>query len=129
MEERCNAFCPFQTSTKKRKDMNVLVKSKFESEGVQCRYNFSKKCRSKIFRNVTYNPLKANQKDFLEQRLSDIDYASRESLSITKMGDYNLDFFTILEREKLETVILPYGFSVAGPILPTRICITTEKHW
>ena len=32
------------------------------------------------------------------------------------MGDYNLDFFTSLEREKLETVILPYGFSVACPI-------------
>ena len=44
------------------------------------------------------------------------------------MGDYNLDFFTSLEREKLETVILPNGFSAAGPTLPTRICETVRTH-
>ena len=44
------------------------------------------------------------------------------------MVDYRLDFFTTLEREIQETVILPYGFSVAGPALPTRICETTKTH-
>ena len=44
------------------------------------------------------------------------------------MGDYTLDFFTTLERENLETVILPYCASVAGPTLPTCICETTKTH-
>ena len=44
------------------------------------------------------------------------------------IGDYNLDYLTPLERENLETVILPYGFSVASPNLPTRVCKTTKRH-
>ena len=44
------------------------------------------------------------------------------------MGDYNLGFFSTLEREKLETVFLPNGFSVAGPTLSTRFCKTTKVH-
>ena len=44
------------------------------------------------------------------------------------MDDYNIDFFTTLENECLQTVILHYDFSPAGPDLATRMCRTVKKH-
>ena len=44
------------------------------------------------------------------------------------MGDYNLDYLTPLEKENLDTVVLPYGFIVASPCLPTRVCKSTKIH-
>ena len=78
--------------------------------------------------NVTYNILKANQIDFLEQLLSNIDNATCETFPIIMIGNYNLDFITTLERENLETVILLYGFSFVGPTLPTRSCEATKTR-
>ena len=42
------------------------------------------------------------------------------------MGDYNLDYLTPLEKENLDTVM--YGFTVASPYLPTRVCKSTKTH-
>ena len=78
--------------------------------------------------NVTYNPLKQFQNDFLEQLETNIDNSTCETANITMMGDYNLDYLIPLEKENLETVILPYGFSVASRNLPTRVCKTTKTH-
>ena len=44
------------------------------------------------------------------------------------MGAYNLDYLTPLEKENLDTVVLPYGFTVASPCLPTRVCKSTKTH-
>ena len=44
------------------------------------------------------------------------------------MGDYNLDYITPLEKETLDTVVLPYGFTVPSPCLPTRVCNSTKTH-
>ena len=82
-----------------------------------------------MLNNVTYNPMKQFQNDFLEQLETNIDNSTCETANITMMGDYNLDYLTPLERENLETVLLPYGFSVASPNLPTRVCKTTKTHW
>ena len=78
--------------------------------------------------NVTYNPMKQFQNDFLEQLERNIDNSTCETAKITMMGNYNLDYLTPLERENLETVILPYGFSVASLNLPTRVCKTIKTH-
>ena len=59
---------------------------------------------------VTYNSLKANPIDFLDQLLSNADNATCEMLPINTMTDYILDCFTTLERENLEAVILHYSF-------------------
>ena len=78
--------------------------------------------------NVTFNSLKQYQNDFLEQLETNIDNSTCESANITMMGNYNFDYLTPLERENLETIILPYGFSGASPNLPTRVCKTTKTH-
>ena len=58
--------------------------------------------------NVTYNPLKQFQDDFLEQVETIKDNFTCKTANITMMGDYNSDYLTPLERENLKTVILPY---------------------
>ena len=121
-------LCPFKTSTKRTSNFDFFDNSKFESLWVQSRYNFSYICRSETLLNVTYNPLKAHQTDFLERLLSKNDNAICESVPITMMSDYNMNFFQTLERDNLETVFIHYGFSVAGPILSERICKTTKTH-
>ena len=77
---------------------------------------------------VTYNPLKAHQTDFLERLLSNNDNAICETVPISMMSDYNMNFSQTLEWDNLETVFIHYGFSVAGPTLPKRICKTTKMH-
>ena len=49
-------------------------------------------------------------------------------MDITPVGDYNLDYLTPLEKENLDTVVLPYGFTVASPCLQTRVCKYTKTH-
>ena len=121
-------FVPLRLTPKEQKDLNVFDKSRFEFLWVECRCNFWNTFRSKMTLNVTYDPMKTNQNDFLEHLLNNIDNANCQSLRITMMGDYNLDFFTALELENLETVILPYRFPVAGPTLPTCFCETMKTH-
>ena len=77
---------------------------------------------------IIINPLKQFQNDILEQLETNIDNSTCETANITMMGGYNLDYLTTLERENLETVILPYEFSVSNPNLPKRICKTTKTH-
>ena len=121
-------FVPLKLAPRERKDLNLFDKTKFDSIWVECRNDFSKNCKKTMLINVTYNPMKQFQNDFLEQLETNIDNSTCETANITMMGDYNLDYLTPLERENLETVILPYGFSVASPNLPTRVCKTTKTH-
>ena len=61
--------------------------------------------------------------------MTNLDNTSCESfIGIALMGDYNLDNLTPLEKGKLDTVVLPYGFTVASPCLPTRVCKSTKTH-
>ena len=47
--------------------------------------------------------------------MTNFDNASCESfMGITLMGDYNLDYLTLLEKN-LDTVVLPNGFTVDSP--------------
>ena len=121
-------FVPLKLAPRERKDLNLFDKTKFDSIWVECRNDFSKNCKKTMLINVTYNPMKQFQNDFLEQLERNIDNSTCETAKITMMGDYNLDYLTPLERENLETVILPYGFSVASLNLPTRVCKTIKTH-
>ena len=106
---------------------NLFDNSTFESLGVEWRSNFSKKFMSKILLNITYKLLKKYITDFLEQLMTILGNASCESfMGITLVGDYNLDYFAVLEKENLDTVVLAYGFTVASPCLPTRVCKSTK---
>ena len=121
-------FVPLKLAPRERKDLNLLDKTKFDSILVECKNDFSKKCKKTMLVTVTCNPLKQFQNDVFEQLETNIDNSTCETANITMMGDYNLNYLTPLERENLETVILPYAFSVASPNLPTRVCKTTETH-
>ena len=74
---------------KECENLNTFDKSKFEPLWVECRYKFSNSCRSKLLLNIIYNLLIANQIDFLEQLLNNINNAICESLPTIMMGDYN----------------------------------------
>ena len=39
-----------------------------------------------------------------------------------------ITYLTPLEKENLDTVVLPYGFTVASPCLSTRVCKSTKTH-
>ena len=69
-------FVPLRLAPKESKDLNISDKSKFQSSWVECRNNFSNDCRSKMFLNATYNPLRANQIEFLQQLLTNFDRAT-----------------------------------------------------
>ena len=121
-------FIPLRLAPIERYDLNLFDNSTFDSLWVECRCNFSKNCKSKMLLNITYSPLKKYQIDFLEQLMTNLDNASCESMEKTLMGDYNLDYLTPLEKENLDTVVLPYGFRVASPYLPTRVNKTTKTQ-
>ena len=126
---RVMLFVHLKPAHSEQDDLYLFYNSTFESLWVECRCNFSKNCQSKILLNITYNPLKKYQNDFLEQLMTNLDNASCESfMGITLMGDYNLNYFTPLEKENLDTVVLPYGFTVASPCLATRMCKSTKTH-
>ena len=122
------SFVPLRLAPIERDDLNLFDNSTFDTLWVECRCNFSRNCKSKTLLNITYNPLKKYQIDFLEQLMTNLDNASCESVEITLMGDYNLDYLTPLEKENLDTVVLHYGFTVASPYLPTRVCKSAKTH-
>ena len=64
---------------------------------------------------------------FFEQLETNINNSTCETANITMICDYNLDYLTPLERENLETVKLPYGFSVASPNF-LRVSVKVQKH-
>ena len=121
-------FVPLKLAPRERKDLKFFDKTKLDSIWVECRNDFSKSCKKTMLINVTYNSMKQFQNDFLEHLETNIDNSTCETANITVMDDYNLDYLTPHERENLETVILPYGFSVARPNLPTCVFKTTKTH-
>ena len=121
-------FVPLRLAPIERDDLSLIDNSTLDSLWVECRCNFSKNCKYKMLLNIIYKPLKKYQINFLEQLMTNLDNAACESMEITLMGDYNLDNLTPLEKENLDTVVLPYGFTVASPYLPTRVCKSTQTH-
>ena len=79
---------------RERKDLILFDKTKFDSIWVECRNDFSKNCKKTMLINVTYNPMKQFQNDFLEQLETNIDNSTCETANITMMGGYNLDYLT-----------------------------------
>ena len=111
-------FVPLKVAPSEQDDLIFFDTSTFVSLWVECRYNVPKNCKSKILLSITYNPLKKYQIDFLEQVMTNLDNASCESfMGTTLMVYYNLDYLTPLEKENLDTVVLPYGFEVASSSL------------
>ena len=56
-----------------RDDLYLSDNATLEYLWIECRYNFSKNCKSKILLKKTYNLLKKYQTDFLEQLMTNLD--------------------------------------------------------
>ena len=97
----------------------------FESLWVKCCWNFSRNCKSKLLLYRTYNPLKKYQFDLLlELLITNPDNASCECfMGITLMGDFDFG-----HEKNLDEGVLFYGFTVATPCWPTRVCKSTKTH-
>ena len=120
-------FVPLNLAPRERDGFYLFDNSFFESLWVECCCNFSKNYQSKILLIIIYNRLRKYQIDFLEQLMTNLDTACCESfMGITLMGDYNLDYLSPIEKKNLDTTALTYGFTVASPCLPTRVCKSTK---
>ena len=71
--------------------------------------------------NISYIQRKTLYHLFLEQLSLSIDFAVTENKPITLLGDYNIDYLNMRERQDLETVILPYGLKINNTDAPTRV--------
>ena len=76
--------------------------------------------------NKKYNTLKLYQNELFEQLLTNIDNSPCTSIPIILLGDYNIDYNNLDEKQNLDIVVLPYGYTIACQNLPTRLYKSTE---
>ena len=58
---------------------------------------------------------------FLEELSTSIDYAITENKPMTLMGDFNIDYLKIQEKQYLDTITVPYGLNIVNTEIPTRV--------
>ena len=104
-------FC----NSKIRKDLNNMSKI-FESLRVECKLSSHKS----ILINISYNPNKQFCSQFLDELALCIDKASTENKSICLIGDYNINYLNNKEKQKLDTIILPYDLHLMNSRTATR---------
>ena len=100
-------FVPLKLAPRERKDLNLLDKTKFDSIWVECKNDFSKKCKKTMLITVTCNPLKQFQNDVFEQLETNIDNSTCETANITMMGDYNLNSYNLNYNRNLPGAVFP----------------------
>ena len=69
--------------------------------------------------NVAYNPEKSKTDIFLEELALQIDYGITKKQKILLLGDFNINYLHPNERNKIDTILVPYGLSVVNKT-PTR---------
>ena len=104
-------FC----NSKIRNDPNNMSKT-FESLWVECKLSFHKS----ILINISYNPNKQFCSQFLDELVLCIDKASTENKSVCLIGDYNINYLNNKEKQKLDTIILPYDLHLMNSRTGTR---------
>ena len=57
----------------------------------------------------------------MEELSTSIDPGIVENKPIILMGDYNVDYLNLKEKECLETILLPYGLQIMNTDQPTRV--------
>ena len=77
---------------------------------------------NQILLNVTYSPNKNKTDVFLEQLATNIDNAIVKGHNIILMGDYNNYYLNSREKEKLDSILLPYHLEIQKKTEATRIC-------
>ena len=108
-------------SPKLRKDLNKFSVD-FESIWAELKINNRKIQNTTILLNVTYSPNKNKTDIFLEQLATNIDNAIVRGHKILLMGDYNSNYLNSKEKEKLDSILLPYHLELQNKTEATRIC-------
>ena len=62
--------------------------------------------------NVAYNPEKSKIDIFLEELALQIDYGITKRQKILLLGDFNINYLHPNERNKIDTILVPYGLSM-----------------
>ena len=86
---------------------------------VECKINNGTNKKKQLI-IISYNPNKSLI-FFLEELSTSIDSAIVENKPITLMGDYNIDYLNLKEKENLEAILLPYGLQIMNTEQPTRV--------
>ena len=107
-------------SPKLRKDLSKFSVD-FESIWAEIKVN-NQKTQNTILLNVTYSPNKNKTDIFLEQLATNIDNAIVKGHNIILMGDYNINYLNSREKEKLDSILLPYHLEIQNKTEATRIC-------
>ena len=80
-----------------------------------------------MLNNISYNPKKSIQAQFLENLALNIDNLIWIASSITIVGDHNINYLNNNEKQNIFTVTVPYGLSIASPEEKTRVCKSTSN--
>ena len=63
---------------------------------------------------VSYNPEKSKTDIFLKELALQIDYRITKKEKILLLGDFNINYLKPNERNKMDTILAPYGLSVVN---------------
>ena len=107
-------------SPKLRKDLNKFSVD-FESIWAEIKVN-NRKTQNTTLLNVTYSPNKNKTDIFLQQLATNIDNAIVKGHNVILMGDYNINYLNSREKEKLDSILLPYHLEIQNKTEATRIC-------
>ena len=94
----------------------------FKSIWAELKMNNLKTQNTTILLNITYSLNKNKTDIFLEQLAQNIDNAIVKGHKIKLMGDYNINYLNSKEKEKLDSILLPYHLEVQIKTEATRIC-------
>ena len=75
----------------------------------------------KMMNNLRYNPYKTNIMIFLEQFTLNIDNKFSVANKITLMSNFNMNYLNQSNKNKLESIITPYGLKLFYPNDETRV--------
>ena len=77
---------------------------------------------------LTYNHSKQDQEKFIDELSYNLDYALGQSNTVHVQGHFNLNCLKENEKNKLETVMTPYGLQIVDVPEPTRLAQISESH-
>ena len=103
-----------------RKDLNNFSVD-FETIWEEIKVN-NRKTQNKILLNVTYSSNQNKTDIFLEQLATNIDNAIVKGHNIILMRAYNINYLNSKEKEKLDSILVPYHLEIQNKTEATGIC-------
>ena len=70
--------------------------------------------------NVSYNPEKSKTDMFLEELALQIDFGITKKQKFLLLGNFNINYLNPNGRNKMDTILVPYGLSVVNKTTTRR---------